>query len=33
MTETEHEKDNAKKKREFFNNLTEDEIKELLYGP
>ena len=33
MTEIEHEKDNAKKKREFFNNLTEDEIKELLYSP
>ena len=33
MTEVEHEKDNAKKKRDFFNNLTEDEIKELLYGP
>ena len=33
MTEIEHKKDNAKKKKEFFDNLTEDEIKELLYGP
>ncbi len=33
MTESEHEKDNAQKKKEFFDNLTEDEINELLYGP
>jgi len=33
MTESEHEKDNAQKKKEFFNNLSEDEINELLYGP
>ena len=33
MNETEHEKYNARKKKEFFNNLSEDEIKELLCGP